>query len=177
MVSVVREVVRSIPDLQAMLKELILQNMKTVQNDVENPEQLKKEIQRKQKQLALLTDDVQLEDDDVLTRKCNKIKADIRALTCASSRFRRSSRWTNPALMPSPPNSPRRFLDQPTRWVSQILFRPIGCSNCSSAGCRLIWRHWRSRSTLVSTDRQCVAAWLVGPRFAICIQTANRGPP
>jgi hypothetical protein len=47
---------------------------------VEKPEELKKEIQRKQKQLALLTDDVQLDDDDVLTRKCNKIKADIRAL-------------------------------------------------------------------------------------------------
>jgi hypothetical protein len=79
-VAVVREVIRSIPDLADMLKELILQNMKTVQDDVEKPEQLMKEIQRKQKQLALLTDDVQLEDDDVLTRKCNKIKADIRAL-------------------------------------------------------------------------------------------------
>jgi hypothetical protein len=79
-VAVVREVVRSIPDLQALLNELILENMKTVQGDVEKPEELKKEIQRKQKQLALLTDDVQLDDDDVLTRKCNKIKADIRAL-------------------------------------------------------------------------------------------------
>lgn len=79
-VAVVREVVRSIPDLAAMLKELILENIKTVQDDVEKPEQLKKEIQRRQKQLALLTDDVQLEDDDVLTRKCNKIKSEIRAI-------------------------------------------------------------------------------------------------
>jgi ribosomal protein L7Ae-like RNA K-turn-binding protein len=80
-VAIVREVVRSVPDLKSMLKELIVQNMKTVQDDVEKPEQLEKEIKRKQKQLALLSDDVQLEeDDDVLTRKCDKIKADIRSL-------------------------------------------------------------------------------------------------
>jgi len=43
-VEVVREVIRSIPNLQSMLKELIVQNMKTVQDDVEKPEQLEKEI-------------------------------------------------------------------------------------------------------------------------------------
>jgi hypothetical protein len=80
MVAIVRDVVQSAPDLEAMLKHSILQNMKSVQDDTEKPEQVKKEIQRKQKQLALLTDDVQLDDDDVLTRKCNKIKAEIRAL-------------------------------------------------------------------------------------------------
>ncbi len=80
-VEIVREVVRSIPNLQSLLKELIVQNMKTVQDDVEKPEQLEKEIKRKQKQLAILSDDVQLEEvDDVLTRKCGKIKADIRVL-------------------------------------------------------------------------------------------------
>lgn len=76
----VRQVVRSIPDLQTALKELIIQNTETVREETENPQQLQKEIQRKKRQLDVLSDDVDLEDDDVLTRKIATIKADIRAL-------------------------------------------------------------------------------------------------
>jgi hypothetical protein len=110
-VSVVREVVRSIPDLQAVLKELILQNIKTVQDDVDNPEQLKKELQRKQKQLALLTDDVQLEDDDVLTRKCNKIKADIRALHLRLQQIPQSKQMDKSAADAIAAKSAKEILD------------------------------------------------------------------
>ena len=77
---VVRQVVTSQPNLKAALKKLIEQNIRQVQDDSKNPDQLHKEIERKQKQIILLSDGVELEEDDVLTNKVKKIKAEIWAL-------------------------------------------------------------------------------------------------
>ena len=79
-VAVVREVLLNVPNLHDALANIIQDNMRQVRDDTENPEQLQKEILRKQKQLALLSDDVELEEDGVLTKKAEKIKADLRAL-------------------------------------------------------------------------------------------------
>ena len=78
--AVVREAIGSLPDLEGVGKGLIEQNARQQNQDTQSPDQIAQEVRRKQKQLALLSDDVELEDDDVLTEKATTIRAQMRTL-------------------------------------------------------------------------------------------------
>lgn len=77
---VVREVLLNRPNIEDTIKRLVGQHVRQRQDDEHSPQQLEREVQRKQKQLALLSDDVTIEDDDPLDRKTKALKAEINSL-------------------------------------------------------------------------------------------------
>lgn len=77
---VVCETLINRPGLEQKIKELVTAHRRQHDDDGRDRGQLEREVQRKQKQLALLSDDVSLDDDDPITRKVSALRAEIRAL-------------------------------------------------------------------------------------------------
>jgi len=79
-IGVLRQVLLNRPNMEETIKRLVAQQMLERREDEHSPERLEREIERKQKQLVLLSDDVTLEDDDPVARKATALKAEINSL-------------------------------------------------------------------------------------------------